>query len=484
MAINLVPAFFGALIISLAGPATAFWKVPCSSPLVVERADPIISPGKVSSHAHTILGGNGFGFNMDFQQARASTCSTCRVTADRSNYWVPSLYYQGQDGSFTSVKQVGGALIYYLHRTDPGQDEKTLVAFPEGFRMFAGDPTLRDYSASVQQQAINFTCLGTTKEETLGLPNYNCPGGLRAQVFFPSCWNGVDLDSPDHKSHIVYPTSANSGTCPPGFKSRTMSLFYEILWDVNEFKDKWYGDSQPFVFSNGDPTGYGYHGDFVNGWDVPTLQKAIGTCLDGNHALDHNGDINSCPALLPLIPDAESNGCIIPPSVDEPVSGVLKALPGCNPVQKGPGRAMPEKVCQATSTIGKPDTFYTDLTSTKGWEYVGCGSDVAFTARTLPDASTSAKDMTVEKCVDFCVGKGLTVAGLEFAEECYCGKSIPQDRAPKPGILGNCMMKCAGDKGEYCGGAQTISLYKKCDGACQSGNAQVGVVGNTTTAAT
>ena len=109
-----VTAFFGALIVFLAGPVTAFWKVPCTSPLVHERADPIVSPGQVSSHAHTVMGANGFGFSMDFQQARASTCSTCRVTADRSNYWVPSLYYQAQNGSFSSVKQVGGALIYYL----------------------------------------------------------------------------------------------------------------------------------------------------------------------------------------------------------------------------------------------------------------------------------------------------------------------------------------------------------------------------------
>lgn len=130
--------------------------------------------------------------------------------------------------------------------------------------MFAGDPSLRDYSGSIQQQAVNFSCLGSSQPETLGLPNYNCPDGLRAQIFFPSCWNGVDVDSPDHKSHIVYPTSANGGSCPPGFTHRTMSLFYEVVWDVNAFKDMWYGNSQPFVFSNGDPTGYGYHGDFVS----------------------------------------------------------------------------------------------------------------------------------------------------------------------------------------------------------------------------
>ena len=129
--------------------------------------------------------------------------------------------------------------------------------------MLAGDSARRQYSGTVPEQAINFTCLGQSKGETLGLPDYNCPDGLRAQIFFPSCWNGVDLDSPNHKSHIVYPNTANGGKCPTGFTNRTMSLFYEVTWAVDRFKDMWHGNSQPFVFSNGDPTGYGYHGDFV-----------------------------------------------------------------------------------------------------------------------------------------------------------------------------------------------------------------------------
>ncbi|EON65187.1 hypothetical protein W97_04424 [Coniosporium apollinis CBS 100218] len=29
-----------------------------------------------------------------------------------------------------------------------------------------------------------------------------------------------------------------------------------------------------FVLSNGDPTGYGYHGDFINAWDIDFLQRA------------------------------------------------------------------------------------------------------------------------------------------------------------------------------------------------------------------
>ena len=102
-----------ALLVTAAAPAAAFFKVPCTSPVVVERADPVISPGKVSSHAHTVMGGNGFGFSMNYAQARAASCSTCKAKGDNSNYWVPSLYFQASNGSFISVRQNGGMLVYY-----------------------------------------------------------------------------------------------------------------------------------------------------------------------------------------------------------------------------------------------------------------------------------------------------------------------------------------------------------------------------------
>ena len=41
-------------------------------------------------------------------------------------------------------------------------------------------------------------------------------------------------------------------------------MFYEVTWSVDVFKDQWYGPNHPFVFSQGDPTGYGFHGDFVS----------------------------------------------------------------------------------------------------------------------------------------------------------------------------------------------------------------------------
>lgn len=53
------------------------------------------------------------------------------------------------------------------------------------------------------------------------------------------------------------------------------------MWSIDPWKDKWsqaMNKTQPFVLSMGDPTGYGLHGDFNNGWDRDVLQKAIDTC--------------------------------------------------------------------------------------------------------------------------------------------------------------------------------------------------------------
>ncbi|ETI20140.1 hypothetical protein G647_08174 [Cladophialophora carrionii CBS 160.54] len=439
-----------------ASPVAAFWRLPCKSPIVVERADPIINPGAVSGHLHTIMGGNGFDFTMDYNSTQASTCSSCTVVGDNSNYWTPTLFYQHQDGTFESVDQVGGMTVYYLQR---GGDGEKLKAFPPGFRMVAGNPFKRTAGNDFASQGISYNCLdynGPAKPETPNFPNYNCPNGLRAQVFFPSCWNGKDLDSPDHMSHVSYPANSyNSGKCPPEFPVHLISLFFEVIWDTGKFADQWYGDSQPFVWSMGDPTGYGGHGDFVMGWDEDLLQSAVDQCTNDS------GRVEDCP-VFDLIPDSQATGCRIQSQIDEPVSGILTALPGCNPVQPGPV-ATPQSGCDAPTTFAPSTaTFFDDITS-QGWSYVGCGTDNYYN-RILTGASQSNDQMTNEACAAFCESKGFSIAGTEYSRECYCGNSIPDSGKPIPGVIGDCTMKCSGDDSGFCGGAGTISLYQKCSG--------------------
>ncbi|KAF7887425.1 hypothetical protein EAF00_009719 [Botryotinia globosa] len=447
-------------------PALAFWRLPCQNPIVVQRSDPVISPGSVSGHVHTIMGGNGFGFSMNYASTQASTCTSC---TDLSNYWTPTLYYRAQNGSFISVGQNGGVTVYYLQRSDPLDPEysKGLLAFPEGFRMFAGNPFLRSYNASsLEQQAVTYVCLGTDKPQTNGFPNYPCPYGLRTQVFFPSCWDGKNLDSPDHKSHMAYPSFSDSGHCPSTHPKRLVSIFFEILWNTPDFADKWYGNSQPFVWSMGDPTGYGFHGDFVNGWDVPTLQRAVNECTD------ESGVIEKCP-VFKLTTNEVANGCRVPPSVHEQTSGVLSKLPGCNEVQNGPENASPQSGCGATTTIGTPMWPYTDVTKSKSFAYMGCGYDTPGQPRTLQgDSLQDITGMTIEKCIDYCNSKGFSIAGLEYSTQCFCDNKMLAGRDPVQGLIGGCTMPCSGNDKQICGDAGLLSLYKKCPNSNNCANIQ------------
>lgn len=44
----------------------------------------------------------------------------------------------------------------------------------------------------------------TRTGETLDFPKKPCPAGLMVNVRFPTCWDGKNLDSPDHMSHVAY----------------------------------------------------------------------------------------------------------------------------------------------------------------------------------------------------------------------------------------------------------------------------------------
>ncbi|KAH7030703.1 uncharacterized protein B0I36DRAFT_288299 [Microdochium trichocladiopsis] len=462
-----------AALVSLAclvARVSAFWRLPCGAPLIVERSDPIVSPGRPSGHSHTIMGANSFNYTMDGDYTSRATCTTCKVKEDLSNYWFPNLYFQGADGSFTPVKQTGGALVYYLQRQDKKDPEysKGLIAFPEGFRMLAGNPSLRSYSNTLAQRAVNYVCLGNEGPHTNSIPNKNCPGGLRSQIVFPSCWNGKDLDSPNHQSHMAYPSLMDNGYCPPTHPKRFITVFVEIIWEIDAFKDKWPTPGKhPFVFSNGDPTGYGYHGDFVNGWDVDVLQKAITTCTDSS------GIIEYCKAFT-LLPNSGMNTCKKLPHVQESVlDSNMKALPGCNPVQPGPGPAQPPPACGAATAI-PPDPIapYTDVIDTKKWRYLACGIDGgSLPGRTLSGASYAKSDNTVEKCIDFCQGKGFRYAGVEYKSECFCGNNLASNRLPKEGSLGACNNRCSGNSKQFCGGYGYIGIYENCsrvNGTCEN----------------
>jgi len=310
--------------------AHGYWLMGIEDFITTERLDPLVNPGKVSGHVHSVLGGSNFRMTVNTASLRQSECTSTPILEDKSAYWFPQLYYEWANGSFTSLN--GGAVIYYLFDDKPG----TTTAFPDDFRMLSGNPTLRTYDPqSYDQQAITFLCLDFSGTSTRHneLPAKVCPSGIRAQVNFPSCWDGKNLDSPDHKSHVAFKSGGpDSGSCSdPKFPVTLPRIFIEVYWntgDVEKFRSQAKNPSQPFVYSYGDTTGYGYHADFINGWDKGVLQRAIDNC----HC-NINGDPHCCAeqGIFTLKPDGQS--CRITKAIDEQTTGTLPKLPGNNPVQ-------------------------------------------------------------------------------------------------------------------------------------------------------
>ncbi|KAI2610082.1 uncharacterized protein GGS25DRAFT_244854 [Hypoxylon fragiforme] len=322
--------------------------------VVIDRLDPLVNPGSIpSSHVHQIVGGNAFNASMTTGDvSKAATCTTCQFSEDFSNYWTANLYFKARNGSYKRVPQLGhalqfndqfstqtqgGILVYYVS-AQPGQ----ITAFKPGFRMLSGDAMARSRSDTKLKRQNCFRCYtGPNYGGDVGapcmddnvdseaLPNKVCPGGIRSNILFPTCWDGKNLDSPNHQDHVTYPTTGPAnflslgGSCPSTHPVRIPQLMYEVVWDTTKFNDKsqWPEDgSQPFYLSTGDNTGYGQHADYVFGWKDDSLQKAMDTsgCMGARCATLQTQNINT------------ARECSVKKVVSEDEDGWLPELPGIN----------------------------------------------------------------------------------------------------------------------------------------------------------
>ncbi|KAI0896497.1 hypothetical protein F4806DRAFT_464729 [Annulohypoxylon nitens] len=332
------------------GGGTTMLRFGCPN-VVIDRLDPLVNPGVVpSAHVHQIVGGNGFNASMTTGDvAETASCTTCQFSEDFSNYWTANLYFKAKNGTYKRVPQLGhalqfndqfstqtqgGILVYYVS-AQPGQ----ITAFKPGFRMLSGDPMLRQANASMVRQNcfrcytgpnyggdVGAPCMDGNVD-TQALPTKPCPGGIRSNILFPTCWDGKNLDSPNHQDHVTYPTTGPAnflslgGSCPSSHPIRIPQLMYEVVWDTTKFNDQseWPTDgTQPFYLSTGDNTGLGQHADYVFGWKGDALQRAMDTsgCFGAR-----------CANLLTQTID-NARQCSVSKVVEEDEDGWLTELPG------------------------------------------------------------------------------------------------------------------------------------------------------------
>lgn len=231
--------------------------------------DPIVFPGQPGrSHDHTFVGN----ITTDASSTLASLLAgetTCRVPADRSAYWFPTLF-EGDRPVVSDWEQT----IYYKSGV---LDYRSVVPFPQGLRFIAGDmmatpEEFRDAPGAVE----GYECGDSA--HNWDFPAWCTPGtqmNIRYQA--PSCWNGVDLDVPDHKSHMAYPVD---GRCPATHPVAVPMLEFKFFWPVD-------GDMSDVRLASG--RGASWHYDFINAWEPETLAALVEHCINGGLQCDSRG---------------------------------------------------------------------------------------------------------------------------------------------------------------------------------------------------
>ncbi|NJC85500.1 DUF1996 domain-containing protein [Planosporangium mesophilum] len=176
----------------------------------------IVAPGVSNGahHVHDYVGNlSTDGFSTDQSLAAAGT--TCKG-GDRSTYFWPVLRGRGKAGP--DVAEPGGGqdsnVGVILRPTDVrlefrGNAKTKVRAMPTFLRVITGDAKAGTNGPANARAA--WTCAGFEDRTTVKYPI--CPKGSRVQriLDFPSCWDGRNTDSPNHRSHIVFPK--NDGSC-------------------------------------------------------------------------------------------------------------------------------------------------------------------------------------------------------------------------------------------------------------------------------
>ncbi|MCD0483359.1 DUF1996 domain-containing protein [Streptacidiphilus sp. ASG 303] len=242
----------------------------------------IVAPGVSNGahHMHDYVGNKtSDGFSNDQTLAAAGT--TC-VRNDRSAYFWPVLRLRnnvqeadanapggGQDQNVGQILKPAAVSLQFR-----GNPVAKVVPMPRFMRVITGDAkAVTNGTANARAQ---WTCSGFT-DRRLSDTYPVCPGGRRTirVLDFPSCWDGKNTDSANHRTHVVFP-DPRTGRCAAGLKpvpQLRMVLSYNVprgqVFALDTFPEQLHKAVTD-------------HGDFVNVMSDRLMRAVVG-CINANH---------------------------------------------------------------------------------------------------------------------------------------------------------------------------------------------------------
>lgn len=130
-------------------------------------------------------------------------------------------------------------------------------------------------------------------------------------------------------------------------------------------------------------------------------------------------------------------------------------------------------LCSASAAVAKKRSISsrTAAATDGSWNFLGCYTDDV-SGRALPEgipAPGGSNNMTVENCQNGCLQLGYSLAGVEYANQCYCGNTLENGSGPAPDGNALCDMACTGDSSQTCGGPNRLDLYQYVPGTAKRG---------------
>ena len=270
----------------------------------VLRDDPIVYPGQPgASHLHQFFGNLGANASSTYSSLRTTGETTCTSKLNRSAYWMPAML----DGK-GSVVRPDYVAVYYKRRpiTDPKcsltsgdpRAEGNCIPLPNGLRFIAGfdmvtntpktgaayfncdGPTgVQGHYASIGEAASHCPTTPTLVRQWDGsmLPTYNRIGAV---INMPNCWDGVNLDSANHRSHVSYGSYGDWGfyKCPATHPFVIPTFTMGVWFSVDANLATWHLSSDEMMPNT--VAGSTFHADWFGAWDNGAEAMWMDNCIN------------------------------------------------------------------------------------------------------------------------------------------------------------------------------------------------------------
>ncbi|CAN5322511.1 hypothetical protein BH09PSE3_BH09PSE3_23390 [soil metagenome] len=246
--------------------------------------DPIVYPGKTgASHRHRFFGNTLTSANSTYATLRATGDSTCMSKLNRSGYWQPEML----DGKGAAVVPDYWAIYYKRYPASSPLCKvqgSECVAIPPGLKFIFGYDMVTNTpptgSMFWQCTGNNGNTVLNPSSKTMGAALNKCPVGyeLEVRIEAPDCWDGVNLDSANHRDHVAY-AAYNNGQlrCDTRHQKVMPQFTLGAFWKVTADAGNWVLSSDAMA---GTAPGDSFHSDFFSAWDPTTEATWTANCID------------------------------------------------------------------------------------------------------------------------------------------------------------------------------------------------------------